>query len=120
MGTLRQYLDQKAQQSLPIVALVALPSIAIMLFAPKPYKWAALGGIAFIVWFLCGGARRIPCPRCKHQIGELGSAYLAAKGGGRSVVAHRRRVEQLGKCPHCGLRLDEETAATSPEGIARD
>jgi hypothetical protein len=107
--TLRQYLDRKAEQWLPIIILVAVPSLAIWLFAPWPYRSAGFGLFVGVALWLFGlRPSHIRRPRCQQKIGELGSEYLAAKGSARGFIVHRERIEQLGGCPNCGLRLDEE------------
>jgi hypothetical protein len=56
--------------------------------------------------------RLVRCPRCHRRLSEL--AYVAIIGSGPQlrwgprIEKAARRAERLGKCPNCGLRLDEE------------
>ncbi len=52
-------------------------------------------------------ATGIPCPRCKGTLGRFGYRYSVALTG-RAPGYLLERAEELGKCPHCGLRFDEE------------
>ena len=61
--------------------------------------------------------RLVRCPRCHKRLGEL--AYVAVMGSGPqlrwgpSIEKAARRAERLGKCQHCGLRLDEDVEGSA-------
>ena len=88
---------------------VLVPCVAVWASGSN-YAW--VGPAAFVVF---GGimhirATGIPCPRCKGALGRFGYRYSVAITG-RARSDFPERAEELGKCPHCDLRFDEELGA---------
>jgi predicted RNA-binding Zn-ribbon protein involved in translation (DUF1610 family) len=104
--TLRESLDARMRRDKWITIAALVPCAAAWLSA-SPYAW--VGPAAFIVFGVIMYIRStaIPCPRCGASLGRLGYRYFSAIMG-RARGYYMERAEQLGKCPHCGLRLDEE------------
>jgi DNA-directed RNA polymerase subunit RPC12/RpoP len=116
---LREYLaDTKFQiwYWLFSVCYIVVAVAAIYLLAP------VIGGTlisvlvmpSLLLLFLLGPRlfRLIRCPRCSARLGALGYwAVVTSAQGARFRQARPialQQIERLGKCPNCGLRLDEE------------
>jgi len=60
--------------------------------------------------------RLVRCPRCRGRLGELAYVAIMSRGPqtrwGPPIAKVARRAERLGKCPNCGLRLDEDIEPT--------
>jgi hypothetical protein len=117
--TLRQYLAQNRYGDyygfLLFAGLIFLPATIFFVW------W--LGGPPLITVLAAGATfaaliaahqlfRLIRCPRCSKRLGELGYTAVMSNIEGRRWGLRQniaiRRTKKLGKCPHCGLRLDEE------------
>jgi len=101
--TLQQYLDARTRRDNWIMIAVLVPCVALWA-SGSSYAW--VGPASFVVF---GGimhirATGIPCPRCKGALGRFGYRYSVAITAGQVL----ERAEELGKCPHCALRFDEE------------
>jgi mono/diheme cytochrome c family protein len=104
--TLRQYLDQRTQSS-GWMLIVFLAMGVLWLFVPPPYHWMAP---AVAVAFAVKAGRdslTTRCPRCHGPLGRL-AVEAAAVRSAKDPAVHRRKLEELGGCPSCGLRLDQE------------
>jgi hypothetical protein len=123
--TLRQYLADSKYQTwyrFSSVCYVIACWAEISLLAPIIGSAGAmgLGVLSLMLMFLFGPSylfRRIRCPRCSARLGAVGYWAVMTTGqaeGGRfrqiRAVA-LKQVEHLGKCPNCGLLLDEEIGA---------
>lgn len=87
--------------------IVFLAMGLVWLLVPSPYHWVAPPvAIAFAVK---AGRDSLTtrCPRCLGRLGRLATEAAAARSA-KDAAAHRRKLEELGGCPNCGLRLDEE------------
>jgi hypothetical protein len=116
--TLREYLaDPKYQALYWLLSIGSVVGVggAIYLLAPVGGALVAMLGVpSLLLLFLLGPHlfRLVRCPRCSAHLGAL--AYWAimtnAQGGRFRQVRPiaLREIERLGKCPNCGLRLDEE------------
>jgi hypothetical protein len=122
--TLRQYLADSKYQTWFWLSSFCYPigiGAAIYLLAPVigGALVVVLGVPSLMVMFLLGPNlfRLIRCPRCSARLGALGywAVMTASQGeGGRFRLVRPlalKQIEQLGKCPSCGLRLDEEIGA---------
>ena len=120
--TLRQYLADGKYQAwywLLNVSYVVLVGGASYLLAPiiGGTLVAVLGVPCLMLLFLFGPHlfRLIPCPRCSGRLGALGYWAVMTRAQGARFRPIReialRQIESLGKCPHCGLRLDEDATA---------
>jgi hypothetical protein len=108
--TLREYLDQRTRSSGSMM-IVFLAMGLVWLFVPPPYHWIAPAvAVAFAVK-ASRDALATRCPRCGGRLGRL-AVEAAAVRSAKDAAAHRRKLEELGGCPNCGLRLDEEIGAT--------
>jgi DNA-directed RNA polymerase subunit RPC12/RpoP len=118
--TLREYLADAKYQTwywLLSVCYVIGVGAAIYLLAPVigGTLVAVLGVPSLVLMFLLGPHlfRLIRCPRCSARLGALGYWAVTTAALGRRFqqpvrdIANRQ-IERLGKCPNCGLRLDEE------------
>jgi len=116
--TLREYLADAKYQTwywLLSVSYVIAVAGAIYLFAPIGGILVPMVGLlGLMLMFLFGPYlfRLIRCPRCSARLGALGYwAVTTAALGSRFQQPVRdianRQIERLGKCPNCGLRLDE-------------
>jgi hypothetical protein len=77
-----------------IAAMVCVPSVLLMyIYTPQLF-------------------RLVRCPRCHGRLGELAYVAIMSSGPqlrwGPPIEKAARRAERLGKCPKCGLRLDED------------
>jgi DNA-directed RNA polymerase subunit RPC12/RpoP len=112
--TLRDYLAQDRY-----LVYAWLPLIALCIGAPASaccVIWLR-GSVLFVVLaiFACLAAYfaatqllvKIHCPRCSKPLGQLACLVVLSRLPHRYRDAENR-AEKLGKCPHCGLRLDEE------------
>jgi hypothetical protein len=114
--TLRQYLAQNRYRVYSWLLLIAL-CIGVAASAPC-VVWLG-GSVLWVVLAICGWLAAyiaatqlfsmIHCPRCSRPLGQLACLVVMSK------MPHRYRdategAERLGKCPHCGLRLDEPIA----------
>lgn len=117
--TLRQYLaDAKYQTWYWLLSFshVVVLGAAIYLLAPVlgGTLVAVLGVPSLLLMFLFGPQlfRFIRCPRCSVRLGALGYWAVMTRAQDARFQSVRpialRQIERLGKCPHCGLRLDEE------------
>ena len=77
-----------------LVSTLVLPSLLLM-FLFGPYVF-----------------RLIRCPRCSARLGALAYWVVITRAQGARFRQARpialQQIERLGKCPNCGLRLDEE------------
>jgi len=105
--TLRQYLKARTRSETRFTWLIALPLLLGWVFAPWPYKAAFLIGFFACVLATNMRVKRIPCPRCGGDIRELALAHYGASGG-KFLASRRARLEALGGCAHCQLKLDQE------------
>jgi DNA-directed RNA polymerase subunit RPC12/RpoP len=116
--TLREYLADAKYQTwywLLSVSYVISVGAAIYLLAPiiGGALVAVLGVPSMMLMFLFGPQlfRLIRCPRCSARLGKLGYWAVTTAAQGRRFDPVRdialRQIERLGKCPHCGLTLDE-------------
>jgi DNA-directed RNA polymerase subunit RPC12/RpoP len=117
--TLRQFLADAKYQTwywfLSVCYVISLGA-AIYLLAPVigGTLVAVLGVPSLMLMFLLGPHlfRLIHCPRCSARLGALGywAVMTRAQGARFQPVRHiaLRQIERLGKCPNCGLRLDEQ------------
>ncbi len=115
--TLREYLADTKYQTLYWLlstGYVVVAFAAYFLLAPIGILDAVLAVPCLILMFLFAPYlfRFIRCPRCSARLGALGYwAVMATVSGARHQRARAsslQQIERLGKCPHCGLRLDEE------------
>jgi DNA-directed RNA polymerase subunit RPC12/RpoP len=117
--TLREYLADAKYQTwywLLNVSYVVVVGAAIYLLAPVigGTLVAVLGVPSMMLMFLFGPRlfRLIRCPRCSARLGALGYWAVMTRAQGARFQPIRdialRQIESLGKCPNCGLRLDEE------------
>jgi DNA-directed RNA polymerase subunit RPC12/RpoP len=119
--TLREHLADAKYQTwywLLSVSYVISVGAAIYFLAPVigGTLVAVLGMPSLMLMFLFGPQlfRLIRCPRCSARLGAL--AYWAvmtkAQGEGGRFRQVRpialKQIQRLGKCPHCGLALDEQ------------
>jgi hypothetical protein len=104
--TLRQYLDTQGRRDKWITAAAVVPCGAAWLLASH-FAWAGPAAAVVFAIIMHIRAAAIPCPRCGASLGRLGYSYFAAVTG-RARAYDMEQAEKLGKCPHCGLRLDEE------------
>ena len=82
-----------------------LAGIDVLFFVP--YHWVApFIAIAFAIK-ASRDSLATRCPRCLGRLGRLASEAAAVRSA-KGAAAHRRKLEELGGCPSCGLRLDEE------------
>jgi DNA-directed RNA polymerase subunit RPC12/RpoP len=129
--TLRQYLAQNRYGDYygfllfaPVICVPLSLYIAWRL-GGTPIVMVIVAGANFVA-FIAGHQlfRLIRCPRCSKRLGELGYTAVMSNIEGRRWGLRRdiaiRRTEKLGKCPNCGLRLDEALGPAKPEGIGRD
>jgi hypothetical protein len=92
--------------------IVFLAMGLVWLFVPPPYHWVApFIAIAFAVK-ASRDSVATRCPRCHGRLGRLASEAAAVRSA-KGAAAHRRKLEELGGCPNCGLRLDEESESKS-------
>ena len=121
--TLREYLADTKYQAwywLLSVCYVVVAAATIYLLAPiiGGTFIAALVLPSLLLLFLLGPQlfRLIRCPRCSARLGALGYWAVVTRAQGARFQQARpialRQIESLGKCPNCGLRLDED--ATTP------
>lgn len=104
--TLRDYLGQRTRSS-GWMLIVFLAMGLVWLFVPSPYHWVAPAvGIVFTALTI-RRSLTTRCPRCQGRLGRL-AVEAAAVRTAKDSAAHRRKLDELGGCPHCGLRLDEE------------
>lgn len=119
--TLRQYLaDAKYQTWYWILSFCYVIGVGATIYLLAPVIGgtlvAALGVPSLLLLFLLGPRlfRLIRCPRCSARLGALGYWVVMTKAqgeGGRFRQVRPialKQIERLGKCPNCGLRLDEE------------
>jgi DNA-directed RNA polymerase subunit RPC12/RpoP len=115
--TLREYLADTKYQTwywLLSACYVVVAMAVFFLLAPRGILDAMLAIPSMVLMFLfCPYLfRLIRCPRCSARLGALGYwAVLAMVQGARYQRARAsalQQIERLGKCPNCGLRLDEE------------
>jgi DNA-directed RNA polymerase subunit RPC12/RpoP len=119
--TLREHLADAKYQTwywLLSVCYVISVGAAIYLLAPVigGTLVAVLGVPSMMFMFLFGPQlfRLIRCPRCSARLGALGywAVMTKAQGEGGRFRQVRpialKQMERLGKCPHCGLALDEQ------------
>ena len=86
--------------------IVFLAMGLVWLFVPSPYHWAAPPvAIAFAVKAGRDGLTT-GCSRCPGRLGRLAPEAAAVRSA--NAAARRRKLEELGGCPSCGLRLEEE------------
>jgi len=122
--TLRQYLADSKYQAcywLSSVCYVIGFGAATYLLAPVigGALVVVLGVPSLMLMFFFGPFlfRLIRCPRCSARLGALGywAVMTKAQGEGGRFRQVRpialKQIERLGKCPNCGLRLDEEIGA---------
>jgi Flp pilus assembly protein TadB len=114
--TLREYVNEGRFQDWIALCFFAGWAVSLLLFA---LLWAWIGPVAALVCILLvpgvyNFAPRLMrlkrCPRCRQRLGELAEVAVFARGGfrwGPPAEVARRRLEHLGKCPSCGLRMDE-------------
>jgi hypothetical protein len=117
--TLREYLADTKYQIwywLLSACYVVVAFAAIYLLAP------VIGGAlistlvlpTLLLLFLFGPRlfRLIRCPRCSARLGALGYWVVMTRAQGARFQRVRpialQQIERLGKCPSCGLLLDEE------------
>jgi DNA-directed RNA polymerase subunit RPC12/RpoP len=120
--TLREYLADSKHQTwywllsgCYVVGVVA----AVYLLAPVGgILVPALGIPSLLLMFLLGPNlfRLIRCPRCSARLGALGYWAVMTRAQGARFQRVRpialQQIERLGKCPNCGLRLDEAIGPT--------
>jgi hypothetical protein len=109
--TLREYLDQRTRSSGWLFVIFLAMGLAWLL-VPSPYHWVAPAvAIAFAVK---AGRDSLTtrCPRCLSRLGRLATEAAAVRSS-KYPADHRRKLEELGGCPSCGLRLDEEIGTKS-------
>jgi DNA-directed RNA polymerase subunit RPC12/RpoP len=117
--TLRQYLaDAKYQTWYCLLSVCYVIAVGAAIYTLAPIIGgtlvAVLGVPSLMLMFLFGPQlfRLVRCPRCSARLGALGywAVMTRAQGGRFQPVRYiaLRQIEHLGKCPHCGLRLDEE------------
>jgi len=104
--TLREFLDQRTRSS-GWMLIVFLAMGSVWLLVPSPYHWVA--PIVAVGFAMKAGRDSLStrCPRCRGRLGRL-AAEAAALRSSKYPAEHRRKLEYLGGCPSCGLRLDEE------------
>jgi hypothetical protein len=106
--TLRQYLDQRGRKFRPFRWALLVP-LGVWFAAPPHYSllWLPAAIILFgIIAYALRGAR---CPRCHKFLGKFGGDYLGAR-----IFGEADPSETPDRCPHCGLRLDEEIGPAAP------
>jgi DNA-directed RNA polymerase subunit RPC12/RpoP len=115
--TLRQYVEMQTRVRGRVCAAILIASmlgtVVMKAYLPRvfgPWLFAPTGlSMAFVIFYM-GGLR---CARCSKSIRDLATAYGGSISRGRGSSEAKRlseglRFETLGRCPHCGLRLDEE------------
>ena len=93
-----------------IIGGVAVPMYLLEpVFGPRAIVLAVP---SIMLMFLLGPQlfRLIRCPRCSARLGALGYWAVTMRAmRSRSVRdLSLGQIERLGKCPHCGLGLDEQ------------
>jgi DNA-directed RNA polymerase subunit RPC12/RpoP len=122
--TLRQYLaDAKYQTWYCLLSVCYVIAVGAAIYTLAPIIGgtlvAVLGVPSLMLMFLFGPQlfRLVRCPRCSARLGALGywAVMTNAQGEGGRFRQVRpiafKQIERLGKCPNCGLRLDEEIGA---------
>jgi hypothetical protein len=117
--TLRQYLGRERYTIIQIGLMVCCwVGMAASVYVLKPFGPLAqsLGGAGSMILLVLGSRlpRLIRCPRCSHRLGQVAEMYSLSQPGAkrRKVDASAAwKLETLGGCPNCGLRLDEEIGA---------
>jgi hypothetical protein len=112
--TLRDYLTQDrylVYAWFPLIALCigAPASACCVVWLRGSVLLVVLAIFAWLAAYLAATQLlgRIHCPRCSKPLGQLACLVVLSR------LPHRYRdggdrAEMLGKCPNCGLRLDEE------------
>jgi DNA-directed RNA polymerase subunit RPC12/RpoP len=117
--TLREYLaDTKYQTRYWLLSVFCVISFGVAIYLLAPVVGgtvvAVLGVPSLLLMFLFGPQlfRLIRCPRCSARLGALGYWVISTRAQGARFQPIRdialRQIDRLGKCPSCGLRLDEE------------
>jgi DNA-directed RNA polymerase subunit RPC12/RpoP len=116
--TLREYLADAKYQTWYWLLSASYPigvAAAIYLLEPAGGVLVAMLGVpSLLLMFLFGPYlfRLIRCPRCSARLGAIAYWAVMTRAQGARFQPVRdialRQIERLGKCPHCGLRLDEE------------
>jgi DNA-directed RNA polymerase subunit RPC12/RpoP len=124
--TLGEYLSGAKYQTwywLLSVGYVISVAAAIYLLEPAGGILVVVLGVpSLLLMFLFGPHlfRLIRCPRCAAHLGKIGYWVVMTSALGRRLQRPARdialrQIERLGKCPHCGLRLDEPIGAAAPD-----
>jgi len=92
--TLRQYLNERTRGANRFAWLVGLPLVLGWAFAPRPFNAAFLVGFFAYALATYLRVRRMPCPRCGGNIGELALAYYGTIAG-KFRGTRRARLEAL-------------------------
>jgi|SRR5579863_1274158 len=120
--TLREYLaDPKYQALYWLLSIGSVVGVGgtIYLLAPVGGVLVVMLGVpSLLLIFLFGPYlfRLIRCPRCSAHLGALAYWAITTRAQGARFRPIQdialRQIEGLGKCPRCGLRLDEPIPAT--------
>ena len=116
--TLRQYLERERYQILEIVMMIGgWAGMFASVYLLKHF--GSLAQLVGLLAFLCLPLTRprllrlIRCPNCAARLGELAElhaiSYLATKRARDPTATWK--LEPIGGCANCGLRLDEEIAS---------
>lgn len=91
--------------------LVFLAAGSCWLFVPAPYH--LVGPVVAVAFTIKAGRDSLTtrCPRCNAKLARL-AVEAAAVRSAKDAEAHRRKLEEIGGCPNCGLRLDDEIGPT--------
>lgn len=112
--TLRQYLAQNRYLVNAWLLLIALcigspASACCVMWLGGSVLLVMLAIFAWLAAYIAAAQlfSMIHCPRCSKPLGQLACLVVMSR------LPHRyrdgeTRIEKLGKCPHCGLGLDEE------------
>ena len=110
--TLRDYLETRGREGKWITLALLFPAGIVWLTA-SAYAWAGYAALFIFLAVMHIRATAIPCPRCKKSLGKLGYRYFI--GAMRRARGYDSQLaEEARKCPHCGLRLDEEIEPSAP------
>jgi hypothetical protein len=118
--TLRQYLDRDRYRDFGFVLMVCcIVGMCASAYLLKAHPLAQALGLGCSMLLPISGLnlrRLIRCPRCSARLGQLAWIYALSRPGkrGRRHPTAVIKLEQLGGCPHCGLRLDQEIGTKEP------
>lgn len=93
-----------------MVAVVVIPLIPLWLMR-SPYLWISFVALIALFLGLLVLTFAMRCLRCKGRLGRLGLRYLCAVSSYRGSNPVVVQAEEIGACPHCGIRLDDDHAA---------